>query len=144
MGSQSTMLLIMGGIIVVLGIYVGMTIFTSSNVHHSRDQILSELGNLSKEALNHFIRPVNLGGGGKSFTNFGGVRRVKISTKKKRHFPAGKRIWESESAVYSVIAAAEDSVIIDATGDHIGNDGQNVIRIRGVIKETGIYTVDLN
>ena len=144
MGSQSTLLLLIGGIIVAAGIYAGITVFTGSNVHYSRDQICTEIANLSKEAVNFYVRPRQLGGGGKSFKNFNNTRRTKISTKKRRKTPSGTRLWESETAVYSVIAAADDSVVIDAIGDHIGNDGTNPIRIRGVIKGTGFTTTDIN
>ena len=117
--------------------------FRGGTIESARDQIRTEIGYLSKEAVSFYYRPVILGGGGMSFRNFNGTRRMKINTKRRRPV-TGTRLWESETAVYSVTAAAEDSVVIEATGDEVGTDGQNIMRVRGIVKTDSFYMVDVN
>jgi hypothetical protein len=144
MGSQTNLLILLGGILVVISIFVGITMFRANMTENDRDQIRNELSYLSKEALSYYYRPTIFGGGGKSFRSFNGTRRMKISTKRRRPIKNGARLWESDNAVYAVVVAADDSVVIEATGDDLGNDGNNVMRLWGVVKVDDFYTKDLN
>ncbi len=143
MGSQSNLLILLVVIICGIAVYVGITMFAGKNIESIRDQVRTELGYLSQEAIAHYNRPVNLGGGGRTFLKFNGTKRMKISTKRKRAV-SGTRLWESETAVYTVLAAAADSVVIEGKTDEIGNDGTNPIRIWGVVKPNGFYSLSKN
>ena len=72
------------------------------------------------------------------------TKKTKIVTKKRRPIQSGTRLWESETAVYAVLAAARDSVVVEGVGDHIGNDGKNPIRVRAVAKVRQFSTTVVN
>ena len=124
--------------------YIGYQNFAKNHEEASRDALKDDIASLSQEALNHYQRPRHLGGGGNSFLNFNQVRRKKVKTKKNRPEPAGTYLWESENGVYNVLVAAKDSVVIDGTGDIIGYDEKNPIKVRGVIKIDDMYFTVIN
>ena len=109
----------------------------------ARDTMKDEIASLTREVLNYYKRPHHLGGGGNSFMKFNDVRRKRLRPKARKE-PTGKTLWETETAVYSVLVAAKDSVVIDGVGDHTGNDGSNPIKVRGIIKMDSISFQTLN
>ena len=143
MGSQSNLLILLVTIVVVTAVYVGIRTFGGKSVEGARDQIRSELAFLSKEAVTYCHQPVNLGGGGRSFLMFNGTKRTKVHTKRRRTI-TGTRLWESETAVYMVLVAAKDSVVIEGKGDDIGTDNVNPIRVWGIVKPSRFYTIEKN
>jgi len=143
MGSQSNLLILLGVIICVIAVYVGIQTFAGKTVEGARDEMRSELAFLSKDVVAHYHRPVNQGGGGRTFLRYNGTGRLKVRTKKRRPV-SGTRLWETDNAVYVVIAASADSVVIEGKGDEIGNDKVNPIRLWGVVKASEFYTAAKN
>ena len=74
---------------------------------------------------------------------FNGTKRTKVHTKRRRTI-TGTRLWESETAVYMVLVAAKDSVVIEGKGDDIGTDNVNPIRVWGIVKPSRFYTIEKN
>lgn len=144
MPSQSTILLTLVALVTLGMVYIGYQNFVKNHVDASRDAMKEDIASLSQEALSYYHLPRNMGGGGRSFINFNDVRRRKVKTKKNRPVPEGDKIWESENGVYYVLVAAKDSVVIEGRGDYTGEDGENLIRIRGVIKTDDFYFTILN
>lgn len=130
--------------ILVLGLaYLGFENFRKSSIDMARDAMKEEIASMTREALNYYKRPRHLGGGGNSFLQFNEVRRKRIRPKSRKE-PTGKIIWETQTAVYRVVIAAKDSVVIDGVGDNIGNDGSTPIKVRGIIKPNELYFLTLN
>ncbi|MBI2619722.1 MAG: hypothetical protein HYW57_06540 [Ignavibacteriales bacterium] len=115
--------------------YVAFENFSKSNVESTRDAMKDEIASLTREALNYYNRPSHLGGGGFSFYKFNDVRRKKVNPRGRK--PAkGETLWESENGVYTVVATAKDSLVVDGVGDCLGNDGKNPIWVRVSSKPT--------
>ncbi len=143
MGSQQNLIILLVVVLAGVAIYFGVQMFGVKKSESARDHIRADLSYLSKEAMAYYMRPVTAGGGGKSFVNFNGAGRLKVRTTIRRPI-SGTRLWESESAVYVVLSATADSVVIEGTGDDIGYDNATPVRAWGIVKKTGLYTVDKN
>ncbi|MCU7517225.1 MAG: hypothetical protein HF307_12695 [Ignavibacteria bacterium] len=62
------MLLIVFGIIIVgLAVIMGISLFHSNSMDAKRNNVINESVNLSSMAQRYYVRPVETGGGGKSF-----------------------------------------------------------------------------
>lgn len=142
--SQSTILLVLVAILVLGMAYVAFESFSRSNVEVARDVLKDEIASMTREILSFYRRPEHIGGGGNSFEKFNSLRRKHSRPKGRKQPPKKKLLWESEHGAYQLITAAKDSVVIEGIGDHIGNDGKNPIRVRGVIKTDDLYFTVLN
>ncbi len=70
MGQQQLLLIVLGVIVVGIAIVIGITLFSGNSVSSNRDAVVSDLNNLSAIALQHYRKPVSLGGGGNTFTGW--------------------------------------------------------------------------
>ena len=70
MGQQQLLLLVLSAVIVGLSIVAGINIFDSSNTRANKDAITQDLMTIGSIAQSWYIKPAEMGGGGKDFTNF--------------------------------------------------------------------------
>jgi Tfp pilus assembly protein PilE len=70
MGQQQLLLIVLGVIIVGIAVVVGINVFTASSTSSNKDAIVSDLTNLAASAQQYYRKPIALGGGGNSFTNY--------------------------------------------------------------------------
>ncbi|MBU1099052.1 MAG: hypothetical protein KKA84_01515 [Bacteroidetes bacterium] len=67
MGQQQLLLIILGVIIVGLAIFTGINLFTANAIETKRNNLINECVNLASMAQQHYRRPAELGGGGRTF-----------------------------------------------------------------------------
>lgn len=107
MGQQQILLIVLSVILVGIAVSVGITMFKAQAEQSHIDMIIQDLNNVAMQALQYFIRPVSMGGGGNSFVNFETFFD---------NLPTGFR--ENDVAVYSVeviqIDTPNDAVKIEA------------------------------
>jgi hypothetical protein len=70
MGQQQILLIVLSVILVGIAIAVGITMFSSQAEQNHVDMIIADLNNLSAVAYQYYLRPLSMGGGGNSFTDF--------------------------------------------------------------------------
>ena len=70
MGQQQLLLIVLGVIVVGIAVVIGITLFSGNSVSSNRDAVVSDLNNLGAIALQHYKKPVSLGGGGNTFTGW--------------------------------------------------------------------------
>ena len=79
MGQQQLLLLVLSAIIVGVSIVIGINMFSSSAVQANQDAVLQDCLNIGARAQEWYRKPVNLGGGGRSFDNLDDVTILNIS-----------------------------------------------------------------
>ena len=79
MGQQQLLLLVLSAIIVGVSIVIGINMFSSSAVQANQDAVLQDCLNIGARAQEWYRKPVNLGGGGRSFTNLDSVGVLNMS-----------------------------------------------------------------
>ncbi len=70
MGQQQLLLIVLGVIIVGIAIVVGINLFNANAEESAKDSIVTQGTNIGAMAQQYYKKPVALGGGGNSFTNF--------------------------------------------------------------------------
>ena len=70
MGQQQLLLIVLGVIIVGIAVVVGINLFNANAESSTQDSIVSQGTNLGAMAQQYFKKPVAMGGGGGSYTNF--------------------------------------------------------------------------
>ncbi|MCC7051187.1 MAG: hypothetical protein IT239_05350 [Bacteroidia bacterium] len=70
MGQQQLLLIVLGVIIVGVAVITAIILFRASAVENKRDLILNETMNIAMMAQEYYKKPMILGGGSGSFTNW--------------------------------------------------------------------------
>ncbi len=70
MGQQQLLLIVLGVIIVGIAVFVGINIFVANAIEAKRNNVTNELVNLAAMAQQHYMRPLEYGGGNKKFTGW--------------------------------------------------------------------------
>jgi hypothetical protein len=70
MGQQQLLLIVLGVIAVGIAVVIGITLFGSNAVSSNRDAVVHDLNNLGAIALQYYMKPVPVGGGGYTFTGW--------------------------------------------------------------------------
>jgi hypothetical protein len=70
MGQQQLLLIVLGVIVVGIAVVVGINLFNANAETSTQDSIVSQGTNLGAMAQQYYKKPVSMGGGGNSFTNF--------------------------------------------------------------------------
>ena len=70
MGQQQLLLIVLGVIVVGIAVVVGINLFNANAVSSNRDGVVSDLNNLGAMAQQFYKKPISMGGGGNTFTNF--------------------------------------------------------------------------
>ena len=70
MGQQQLLLIALGIIIVGIAIFVGITLFRSNAIETKRDHLINECMNIASVAQQYYYKPVEMGGGGRSFNGW--------------------------------------------------------------------------
>jgi len=70
MGQQQLLLLVLGVIIVGIAVITAIVLFRANAIENKRDIIMQEAMNIAMLAQEYYKKPVVLGGGGSSFTNW--------------------------------------------------------------------------
>ncbi|MCX6150388.1 MAG: hypothetical protein NTX22_07710 [Ignavibacteriales bacterium] len=70
MGQQQLLLIVLGILIVGIAIFVGIYIFRANAIESKRNNVLNECINLAGMAQQHYLKPITMGGGGKTFSGW--------------------------------------------------------------------------
>ena len=119
MGQQQILLIVLSMIIVGIAIIVGIETFGNVATAANRDNIIADLNNLISISVQHYKKPVTVGGGGNSFNNW--------------NIPAG--LDSSLNGTYSA-TPSDQTLFIIATGTELGNDGSTPILIHANVTPT--------
>ena len=132
MGQQQLLLIILGVIVVGIAVAVGITMFQDNAVSANRDAVVNDLVNLAARAQQYFRRPTSLGGGQNSFT---GLEASATGLKKLVNTNASP--WVNANGSYAIITAGTDSmVVLEGTGNEIGNDGTAKVKVTMEVRAT--------
>ena len=71
MGQQQLLLIVLGVIVVGIAVVVGINLFNANAETSTQDSIVSQGTNIGALAQQYYKKPISMGGGGNSFTDFG-------------------------------------------------------------------------
>lgn len=127
MGQQQILLIVLAIIIVGVAIAISIQLFRSNAIEAKRDVLIEETTTLGTMALQYFKKPVELGGGGRSFTGW------KIPS----------QMNQTVNGNFMIAAVASDEVTITGTGSEVvtGNDS---IKVQTTVSENEIQTIIIN
>jgi hypothetical protein len=126
-GQQQILLIVLAIIIVGVAIAISIQLFRSNAIEAKRDVLIEETTTLGTMALQYFKKPVELGGGGRSFTGW------KIPS----------QMNQTVNGNFMIAAVASDEVTITGTGSEVvtGNDS---IKVQTIVSENEIQTIIIN
>ena len=120
MGQQQMLLIVLSTIVVGISIAAAISIFNAHSVSENKNAVVGELIHLGSAAQQYYHKPVDIGGGGRSFVGW--------------IIPSG--LISTGSGSYSVTSIASDKVIITATGKEYGNDNKKITVTSTITPET--------
>ncbi|MCZ7602187.1 MAG: hypothetical protein M5R37_04935 [Melioribacteraceae bacterium] len=126
MGQQQLLLIVLGVIIVGIAVVVGINVFTASSSAANRDAVISDMTNLAAMAQQFYRKPTALGGGGNTFTGW------TIPT----------NLASTANGSYAATVAAQ-SVTLNGTGNELGNDGSDSVRVTMVVGPNAITSTTI-
>lgn len=144
MTTQSALILLFVVGLVGVSAYVGYQYYAEQRVATSRDVMQHEMAFTAEESIKYFNLPKGAGGGGESFVGFQPSRRSRRAYTKLSREIQGTLMWETSNGSYSYITITADSMVLEGVGDLKGNDGATPVRVRAVVKPTGIDYSTLN
>lgn len=86
MGQQQLLLIVLGVIVVGIAVLISIYVFKASAVDAKRNNVLNECINLAGMAQQYYLRPVSMGGGGRSFVGWRVPRTLVVTAN--GHFTA--------------------------------------------------------
>lgn len=126
MGQQQLLMIVLAIIIVAIAIAVSIELFRGNAIESKRDLLISECSNIATIAISYYKKPREMGGGGKTFTNW--------------QIPPQLLQTANGSFLASVSA---QQVTITGTGTEVitGNDS---IKVQTIITSDDYYSVIIN
>lgn len=125
MGQQQILLIILSIIVVGIAIIVSVETFGNNATAANRDNVIADLNNLISISIQHYKKPVTMGGGGNSFNTW--------------NIPAG--LDSSLNGTYFA-TPSDQTLFIIANGIELGNDGSTPILIHANVTPT-TYTLSI-
>lgn len=119
MGQQQLLLVVLGMILVGIAIVVAVTMFQSNAIESSRAAIINDLLYFASKARQYYWKPVNLGGGNRSFA---GIDFHTLST-----------LTENVNGRYYLESASANEVVLVGVGRMVS--GEDSVRVRMRINE---------
>ena len=131
MGQQQLLLIVLVMILVGAAIMVGMQIYDESNRETAITTMTKDLVSLSSIAMNYFRTPLQLGGGGQSFTPSSGSWKV----------PAN--LDTLDNLAYSVHAISKNTMEIlgQSIDEQTGENGAEGVQVYMTINQYGVESV---
>lgn len=117
MGQQQLLLIVIGTIIEGIAIVISINLANTYSKNANRDAVINDINNIAVLAKQHYHKPIALGGGGYSFTNF--------------TIPSNLTI--TQNGKYKDISKDVNSLTIVGVGNEIGDDGVNKVKVTAII-----------
>lgn len=127
MGQQQLLLIVVAIIVVGIAIAISIMLFKSNAIESKRDILIEETSSLADMAIQYFKKPVELGGGGRSFIGWQ-IPSQMVST------------YNGNFMTASVTAS---QVIITGTGTEVVT-GADSIKVETYVNANDFYTVIIN
>lgn len=121
MGQQQLLIIVLSAIIVGIATIVAINLFNSHSITANKNAVIGELIHLGSAAQQYYHKPLDMGGGGRSFIGW--------------NIPSG--LITSGSGSYSITSISSSNVIILGTGKEKG-DNNNFITVTASISPDGI------
>jgi len=145
MGQQQLLLIILGVIIVGIAIAVGINMFATSATESNRQAVIGDLMNYGARAQRYLKTPESLAGGGQDFQGFFLVDREKTNGNGTFNStttePSGMTTVVAEA---DSISTAATTMYIECSGNEVGNDGTNLVKVYVTVTGTAIASSILN
>jgi hypothetical protein len=125
MGQQQLLLIVLGVIIVGIAVVVGINVFTAQSEESAKDAIVSDCTTLGAMAQQYFRKPIAMGGGSNSFTNWA------IPT----------NLDTTANGTYAITTPGSDANVV-ITGTPLSNSGYTWTIVTTVLPTdvTSVYT----
>ena len=127
MGKQQLLLIALAVLIVGIAVVVGINRFSTSSSSSNRDAVVTDMVNLGSLAQQYYRKAEALNGGGNSFKDW--------------TIPAQYASTANGTYTESV---ADQSVTIVGTGNQVGNDGTNPVKVTMIVGPNSITSTVIN
>ncbi|MCH7774070.1 MAG: hypothetical protein IH784_06645 [Bacteroidetes bacterium] len=127
MGQQQLLLIVLAIIIVGIAIAISIQLFRSNAIEAKRDILMEETTSLGMMALQYFKKPVELGGGSKSFVGW----------------TIPSQMVTTANGNFLISAVATDQVIITGTGTEVVT-GTDSIEVQTTVTANEINAIVIN
>lgn len=117
MGQQQMLLIILGVIIVGIALVVGIDMFGASAAMANLEAVSNDLLHLAALSQQYFVKSVQMGGGGYSFTNLTNISQLLAKA-------------TNDNGTYSVLSQADDNVTLQGVGVLDGDDDGTLITVQ--------------
>ncbi|HQU71623.1 MAG TPA: hypothetical protein PKV71_09635 [Calditrichia bacterium] len=145
MGQQQLLLIVLSVIIVGIAVAVGVNMFRSGAIDANRQALISDVVNYGAKAQRHYRTPTQLGGGSQ---NFDGFKMNGIDTANANGtYAANNNIPGNNSKVVGSVAALSGTVgtiYIIGSGNEIGDDGTNPVKVYAKVTADSIVSTIMN
>ena len=145
MGSQQSLLIILGVIVIAIAITVGITIFKSNSSDADRNQVVNRLMSLSLKAQEYYREPSSMAGGGYTFQKFNltsldtgdasGSYSIRHTLPRHADYAAGGT---------APVHPPASTIYIVGCGKEIGMDGADPVKAYVAVSEDSMSVVILN
>lgn len=125
MGQQQLLLIVLGIIVVGIAIAIAMQLFRQNAIDTKRDNLINESANIASIAIAYYKRPVEYGGGGRSFIGW--------------NVPA--ELTNTANGHYTAVTY-RDSAVITGTGNEVIT-GTDSIQIKTTVISDAYKTVTI-
>ena len=122
MGTQQLLMIVLGVIIVGVAIVVGINMFSEGAVNAEADRLVQEVNMVASNAAAYYRKPVQMGGGGRSFTGITadstGLAKLNVSSNDATTWEVSQAGTASSFKIKAT--GTSEGVVVEAT---IGPDG---------------------
>jgi len=119
MGQQQLLLIVLGVIIVGIAIVVGINLFSEQSAASNFDAVMNDLQRIAAISQQWFMKPVALGGGGRTFASLV-LSDINVSS-------------STQNGSYSISSPSQSNFTLQGLGVEDGDDDGTPITISVVV-----------
>lgn len=129
MGQQQLLLLILAAVIVGVAITLGINMFAQNSAQANQEAVMQDVLTIASRAQAWYRRPVQMGGGGRSYTNM---------TLANLNFPGS-----NANGTYGLSGGGATTVTITGTGVEDGNGDGTLLEVEALITPDSVRTMTI-
>jgi len=119
MGQQQLLLIVLGVIVVGIAIVVGINLFSEQSAASNFDAVMNDLQRIAAISQQWFMKPVALGGGGRTFASIV-LSDINVSS-------------STQNGSYSISSPSQNNFTLQGIGVEDGDDDGTPITISVVV-----------
>ncbi len=123
MGQQQLLLIVLGVIIVGIAVVLGIQLFSTHAIETKRENLINECIHLAHLAQKHFLTPVEVGGGSRSFVTW--------------EIPS--KMTSTLNGSYTIESKSKDELVLVGTANELIN-GKDSVSVRVVVTKDNYAT----